>query len=291
MATEIKSSFDVQQASFQTADGHQIHYSVTRPAGAALRLVVILHGFADHSERYRQLIEHLASQGAVVYAYDMRGNGQSDGARGHVLRYQELIDELAAFLDIAYAAEPGLERVIYAHSTGAILALTYLYDHPRAADRLILSAPCLILTYEAPAMKVMIGKVFSSMMPKMTLQAGFNPGSVSRDEKVVEANKSDPLVTQAITTRFYTEVYGKAMPAALARIEEVKLPTLVLQGTADQLVSPTVADEFERRVPAAAIKRYEGGYHESHNDIQREEVFADVDAWLSSRPTGPVSAD
>jgi alpha-beta hydrolase superfamily lysophospholipase len=290
MATEIKSSFEVQQASFQTADGHQIHYSVTRPAGTAKRLIVILHGFADHSERYRTLIDHLAGQGAVVFAYDMRGNGRSDGPRGHVLRYQELVDELDAFLKIAYAAEPGVERVLYAHSTGAILGLTYLYDHPGAVDRLILSAPCLMLTYEAPAMKVMIGKVFSSLIPKMTLQAGFDPGSVSRDEKAVEANKADPLVTQAISTRFYTEVYGKAMPAALRRIEDVKLPTLVLQGTADQLVSPRVADEFERRVPSAEIKRYEGGYHESHNDIQHEEVFADIDAWLAGGPTGRGSA-
>ena len=281
MATQTTSSFDVQTASFQTTDGFKIHYSVTRPAGAALRLVVILHGFADHSERYRQLIEHLASQGAVVYAYDMRGNGQSDGQRGHVMRYQELVDELDAFLKIAYAAEPGLERVIYAHSTGAILALTYVYNHPDAADRLILSAPCLILTVAAPAAKVFIGKVFSSVLPKVTLQAGFDPGAVSRDPAVVEANKEDPLVTQAITTRFYTEVYGKAMPAAFKRIEDDKLPTLVIQGTGDKLVSPTVADEFERRVPSAGIRRYEGGYHESHNDIQREEVFADVDAWLS----------
>ena len=129
-----------------------------------------------------------------------------------------------------------------AHSTGAILALTYLYDHPEAADRVILSAPCLILTFEAPAAKVFIGKVFSSILPKVTLQAGFDPGSVSRDPAVVEANKKDELVTQAISTRFYTEVYGKAMPAALARIEELKLPTLVIQGTRDLLVSPKVAE-------------------------------------------------
>jgi alpha-beta hydrolase superfamily lysophospholipase len=217
----------------------------------------------------------------VVYAYDQRGNGRSGGQRGHVMRYQELVDELDAFLKLAYAAEPGIERVIYAHSTGAILALTYLYDHPEAADRVILSAPCLILTFEAPAAKVFIGKVFSSILPKVTLQAGFDPGSVSRDPVVVEANKTDELVTQAISTRFYTEVYGKAMPAALARIEELKLPTLVIQGTGDLLVSPKVADEFEKRVPNATIKRYEGGYHESHNDIQREQVFVDVDAWLA----------
>jgi alpha-beta hydrolase superfamily lysophospholipase len=284
MATQTSSTPDVQTASFETADGYKIHYSVTRPAGAAKRLVVILHGFADHSERYRELIDHLAGQGAVVFAYDQRGNGESEGQRGHLMRYQELVDELDAFLKIAYAAEPGLERVIYAHSTGAILALTYLFGHPEAADRLVLSAPCLILTFQAPAAKVLIGKAFSALLPKVTLQAGFDPGSVSRDPAIVAANKADPLVTQAISTRFYTEVYGKAMSGALHRIEQVTLPTLVLQGSADRLVSPSVADEFEKRVPAAKIIRYDGGYHESHNDIHRQQVFSDVDAWLSAKP-------
>lgn len=283
MATQTSSTPDVQTASFKTTDGHKIHYTVTRPAGAAKRLVVILHGFADHSERYRELIDHLAGQGSVVFAYDQRGNGESEGQRGHLMRYQELVDELDAFLKIAYAAEPGLERVIYAHSTGAILALTYLYQHPQTADRLVLSAPCLILTFRAPAAKVLIGKAFSALLPTITLQAGFDPGSVSRDPAIVEANKADPLVTQAISTRFYTEVYGKAMPEALHRIEQVTLPTLVLQGTADRLVSPSVADEFEKRVPAAKIIRYEGGFHESHNDIHRQQVFGDVEDWLSAK--------
>jgi alpha-beta hydrolase superfamily lysophospholipase len=290
MATQTDSTPDVQAASFETADGFHIHYTVTRPAGVAKRLVVLLHGFADHSGRYRELIEHLAGQGAVVFAYDMRGNGESEGQRGHLMRYQELVDELDAFLKIAYAAEPGLERIIYAHSTGAILALTYLYQHPEAADRVVLSAPCLVLTFEAPAAKVLVGKAFSAVLPRVTLQAGFDPASVSRDPAVVEANKADPLVTQAISTRFYTEVYGKAMPAALRGIEQVKLPMLVLQGTGDRLVSPVVADEFDRRVPTAKVIRYEGGYHENHNDIHREQVFKDVDAWLSGENIGSVSS-
>jgi alpha-beta hydrolase superfamily lysophospholipase len=284
MAAETGSTPDLQTTSFQTADGYRIHYSVTRPVGVAKRLVVILHGFADHSERYRELIDHLAGQGAVVFAYDMRGNGESEGQRGHVMRYQELVDELDEFLKIAYAAEPGLERVIFAHSTGAILALTYLYKNPQAADRLILSGPCLILTFEAPAAKVMIGKVVSALLPRVTLHAGFDPRSLSRDPAVVEANKADPLVTQAISARFYAEVYGKAMPAALRGIEQLNLPTLVLQGTEDRLVSPAVADEFERRVPAADVIRYSGGYHESHNDTHRQQVFSDIDGWLSTGP-------
>jgi alpha-beta hydrolase superfamily lysophospholipase len=117
------------------------------------------------------------------------------------------------------------------------------------------------------------------------MDAGFAPGSVSRDTEVVAANANDPLVTQAMSTRFFSEVYLKAMPAALAAIDRIKVPMLVLVGTGDRLVSPTVGDEFERRATAPrVVKRYEGAYHETYNDLDREHVFADIDAWLAARP-------
>jgi alpha-beta hydrolase superfamily lysophospholipase len=274
-----------REESFLTKDGLRIHYNVWRPAGTAKRLVILIHGFADHVDRYRYLVPHLVKHGAVVYGYDQRGNGKSEGQRGHVMGYAELVDELDTFVKLATRRERGLRRVMYAHSTGAILGLTYLYDHPHAVDAVVLSAPCLILTFEAPAWKKFVGRSLSSIVPKFTMQAGFDASVLSRDEDAVAANRNDPLVTQALSSRFYTEVYLVAMPATLGRIEELKVPYLLLQGTEDKLVSPAVADEFERRATApGVIKRYEGGYHESHNDIHREQVFADIEAWLEKPP-------
>ena len=275
---------DDGSATFEASDGARLHYRVWRPTGKVKRLVILVHGFADHVERYSFLIPHLVERGAVVFGYDMRGNGKSPGKRGHTKSYAQLIDDLERFIQLATAEVPGVERIVYAHSTGAILAMTYLFDHPDATDRVVLSAPCLKLTFEAPAWKQRVGRTLAGIAPGFRMQAGFPPESVSRDEAVVAANKADPLVSQAITPRFYTDTYLQAMPAALARIEDLKVPFLVIQGTADRLVSPTVADEFEHRATVAGeIRRYEGGYHESHNDIHREEVFADLDAWLQKR--------
>jgi alpha-beta hydrolase superfamily lysophospholipase len=271
-------------STFEASDGLRLHYRAWMPAGKVKRVVVLVHGFADHIERYSFLIPHLVAGGAAVYGYDMRGNGHSPGKQGHTKSYAQLLDDLDRFVKLATEAVPGAERVIYAHSTGAILAMTYLFDHPDAADRVVLSAPCLKLTFEAPKWKQAVGRTLAGIAPGFRMQAGFPPESVSRDPAVVAANKADPLVSQAITPRFYTDTYLQAMPAALARIEDLKVPFLVIQGTADKLVSPTVADEFENRATVAGeIRRYEGGYHESHNDVHREEVFADLDEWLQKR--------
>jgi alpha-beta hydrolase superfamily lysophospholipase len=205
------------------------------------------------------------------------------------MHFSELVEDLDAVIKIALEKEPGLERVLFGHSTGGITALTWAYDHPDGIDRLILSAPALIVAYGAPAWKTTMGKGLSSVMPSLTMNAGFDTRTVSRDVDFVEWTMNDPLVSQAISTRFYKEVYLDAAPAALARIEELKVPFLYIHGGGDRLISPRVAEEFRARASVAhEIHVYDGAYHETFNDLDREQVFADVNAWLKE-PVGAVA--
>lgn len=285
--TSTATPVSTETADFRAPDGTRLHYAVSRnPAVEPVRDVILVHGFADHGGRYTTLIPRLCQGGAVVYALDLRGNGLSEGQRGHVMSYREMVDDLAGFVALVKARDSNGERVLFAHSTGSIFAIHYLLDKPDAVDRVVLSSPCLRLAYDAPAWKTTAGRLMANVIPKLSMQAGFDPGAVSRDPDVVAANERDPLVTQALTARFYSEVYLKAMPAAMAAIERLRTPMLVLVGTGDKLVSPTVGDEFERRAQApCVVKRYEGAYHETYNDLDRERVFADLDAWLAS-PVG-----
>ncbi|MDQ6746552.1 MAG: lysophospholipase [Candidatus Dormibacteraeota bacterium] len=273
---------EVREGTFATRDGLDLYYVSRRAPGVAMtRLVVTVHGFADHAGRMPFLIEHLCARGAVVYSFDQRGNGRSPGQRGHVNAYGELTADLDSFLSLATEAEPGLERVLMGHSTGGILALAFAEDHPERMDRLVLSAPALILAFQAPAWKDLMARALASVLPKLSLQAGFDPGRVSRDEQVVAQNKADPLVVQDMSTRFYREVYLTAAPRALARVNELRVPFLAIQGMADRLVAPAVADELAARATVAhRVLRYPDAYHETYNDLDRDQVFRDLDAWL-----------
>lgn len=275
---------DVTESEFRTADGLRLYYQRwVRPDVPSRRVIVLVHGFADHSGRYEWLVQDLTAHGAVVYGYDQRGNGNSDGKRGHVMDLSLFVDDLDRFYNLAISAEPGLERVLFAHSTGAIWAIPFCIDNADRVDRLVLSAPALILALRAPAWKTTLGKALAGVAPNVTMNAGFHPAHVSRDEAVVEKNMKDPLVTQAITTRYYSEVYIKGAPAALARIDEITTPLLVIQGGDDRLVSTEVAEEFRRRArgPHKVIV-YPESRHETYNDLDREKVFADLESWLES---------
>ncbi|HET9225959.1 MAG TPA: alpha/beta fold hydrolase, partial [Thermoanaerobaculia bacterium] len=49
--------------------------------------------------RYPHVIEALTGAGFEVWAFDQRGHGHSEGVRGHVLRFQEYLDDLGLFLE------------------------------------------------------------------------------------------------------------------------------------------------------------------------------------------------
>jgi len=251
------------------------------PSADASGTIVIVHGLGEHIGRYAHVAARLNANRWNVVGYDQRGQGRTSGRRGHIMHFEELVAELGEIVRLAQEKEPGLETTIYAHSTGAIIALHYLYANPSRVDRAVLSAPCLVLAYQAPGWKVGMGNALARVAPRISLNAGFDPGLVSRDARVVATNKEDKLVSQAISTRYYREMYQSAMPRALARLEELRVPFLVIQGGADGLVNPRVAAEFENRATITGrVIRYEGGYHELHNDTIREKVFDDVDEWL-----------
>ena len=108
------------------------------------------------------------------------------------------------------------------------------------------------------------------------------PDAVSRDPSVVARYAADPLVYhKAIPARTLVELLG-AMQGFQASASSLRLPTLVLHGTADRLV-PLAAN---RRIYQAfgtrdcVVQIYDGLYHEVFNEPERARVTADLVRWL-----------
>ena len=95
---------------------------------------------------------------------------------------------------------------------------------------------------------------------------------------------TDPLVHHVATARWAAETL-MAQDAAMAGAPGVTLPLLVLYGKDDQVADPAFAEAFFATVGSADKKlvHYEGLYHELFNEVDREQVFADVAAWLAER--------
>jgi alpha-beta hydrolase superfamily lysophospholipase len=271
------------EAAFKGQDGTGILVRSWRPEGPVRGTMVIAHGLGEHGGRYGELVTHCLARGLAVYAPDHRGHGRSGGRRALVKRFGWLVDDLDVVMRQAEAGHPEGRRFLFGHSMGGAIALTWTLDHPGQVDGLILSGPAIAPPSAVSPVTVLVVRLLSRVLPGKGAIA-LPPADLSRDPEVVRAYEDDPLVLHGpVPARTLAELLGamKSLPGRAAALRE---PVLVLQGTGDRLVMHAdVAPVFEALGSAdRTVKAYRDLYHEVLHEPEREQVFADLDAWLDA---------
>jgi len=251
----------------------------TKPPKAVL---AVCHGFNAHSGYYGWVGAQAAAAGYATYAVDLRGRGKSKGERFFVESFDDYVADLHALVRRAKADHPGLPLFMLGHSAGGVTACLYALDHGDELAGLI----CEDFAFEvpAPAVALEILKGVSHLAPhahSLTLKNE----DFSRDPHVVAAMNADPLIAK--------ESQPFATAAALVRADErlrrafpaITVPLLIIHGTADKATKPAGSQRFYDQAGSAdkTLRLYEGRFHDPLNDLGREEVMADILAWLDQR--------
>ncbi len=273
-----------REGTFKTGQGTNLFYQGWLPAGPPAAVLLIVHGLAEHSGRYGNVVNHFVPRGYAVYGIDHPGHGRSDGPRAYVERFQDFLDPLQVFLDRIRDWQPGTPIFLVGHSLGGLISAAYLLDQPDEPAGAILSAPSVKMPGSVSTPTLLAGKVLSTLLPRLGL-VRLEAEGVSRDPAVVRAYCNDPLVFRGkVTARLGTELL-KAMNRVLSEARKIRLPLLILQGAADRLVDPTGAQVLFDRVGSRdkTIKMYEGLYHEVFNEPEHDRVLGDVEKWLAGQ--------
>jgi alpha-beta hydrolase superfamily lysophospholipase len=265
-----------------TADGIGL---LTRhwPADDPWAAMLLVHGLGEHSGRYEHVGEHFAAAGIDTYAYDHRGNGASDGARGDIDRWSRYHDDLGERLGSVRGAAGGRPVIVYAHSMGGLIAAGYLLsDRPRP-DMTVLSAPGLDSTLAA--WKQALAPVLGRIVPTLSVPNGVPVETLSRDPEVGRRLLADPLNGRTSTARFAAEAIREQR-----RVREAAAaiggPMLVIHGLDDGLVPVTASEPFEG-APGVERRTYPGLRHELHNEPEWRDVLDDVVTWLHGATLRP----
>ena len=238
--------------------------------------VVVVHGLAEHSGRYEHVGAGLAARGHDVRASDLRGFGESQGARASLDSWDDYLDDLAG--DIASARQTGVPVVLLGHSLGGLIAASYaLGDRPRP-DLLVLSAPAIDSIISA--LKKIAARVLGRLIPSRELANGLRGEQLSRDPSVGERYFADPLVYPK-TTLGMGRLALQAQESVSGNLQALDRPTLVIHGGADTIVPPQISAPFAglpgvRRVVFPALR------HETFNEEGGKQAIATVADWIES---------
>jgi alpha-beta hydrolase superfamily lysophospholipase len=249
------------------------------------RLLVLVHGFAEHSGRYEHVGRWFAARGFAVHAYDQRGHGRSEGDRGHVERFDDVLDDLERLLDLVRREHPGLPAFVVGHSMGGLEVAAWVSGRrPDIAGAVTSGAALEVAEVPSPVQRAAL-RVMRRLRPKARLDRPIAPEALSRDPEVGRAYQSDPLVFQYMTLSLAAALFG-AGRRALAEASRTEVPMLLLHGEDDPLIPASASRRFfEQLDPSRSeLRIYPGLRHEIFNEPEQEQVFGDVLAWIEKRP-------
>jgi acylglycerol lipase len=278
----------------RTHDGLTLRTLRWPAKGTARAELILVHGVGEHAGRYDDVARQMAEAGIEVAAFDMRGFGASGGPRAYVRRWTDFHDDLESrMLGIADDGSEGPvmqdgPTIVYGHSMGGLIALGYmLSDEPRLIPGLlILTSPALDSTIAAWEQRA--AAILGRIAPRLRLPIGFGPGALSRDPRVDERVKGDPLCQSTSTARLGAEGFAeqRRVRAALAEGRRLPVPTYVIHGGDDPIV-PVEASAVLEQDPMVTRRVYPGLRHETHNEPEGPSVTADTIEWI--RANTPLS--
>jgi acylglycerol lipase len=264
--------------------GEKIYYQAWLPVGEAKAVLLLLHGLGEHSGRYSNFVNFFVSHSFAVYAADHIGHGKSGGEREYVDNFSELISVPASYHQKVSQWQKGKPVFLAGHSLGGLIALALLLDHQEHFTGAILSAPAVVIPDQLNWVTILASRILSKVAPKLGVDK-LKTHNLSRDPDVVRAYQEDPLVFKAKTpARMAAEGIDNIQKIS-SRLGEVSLPLLILQGSQDVMINPSASQLVYDCTGSAdkTLRMYTGLYHEIFNEPEREQVFADILAWLEER--------
>lgn len=280
----MKETMPYEEDRFETHDGLWLNENRWLPEGDPAAVVVVVHGFIEHSGRYAELAQRFNQEGYAVYAMDIRGHGKSEGERVFIRSFDDLLADLERFLDRVGAHEANKPMFLFGHSMGGTVVALLAAMRPPDVRGLVLSAPaCRIGNRVFPLLRRLAG-FFSRVLPKLRL-VPMSVKSLSRDREVVDQFHRDPLVFHG---RFPVRTGAEILHAAdrvEGQMEAIRLPFLVLHGTGDAVADPEGSRLLYQRAGSTdkTLKLYDGLYHDLFHEPEKEQLTADVIEWLGAR--------
>jgi alpha-beta hydrolase superfamily lysophospholipase len=300
--------FGWETQSFSSPTGATIAYRYTAATAPARGILLVSHGLAEHSRRYRPFAAEMAREGFHVYAWDHRGHGETTAPDAPIGRFAAkdgatiVLRDVMAMRELAVAAHPGLPVILFGHSMGGLIALNAAVDNPRSFDAVAVwntnfnpgvagrAAQGLLLAERA----LKGSDVPSGMLPRLTFGAWGDsiPNRrtafdwLSHDPVEVDAYIADPLCGFDASVSLWLDLFELAFraPSLVSRMQR-DLPIHLVGGGEDpatdmgRAIFWLSAHLRKNSFHKVTTRFWPHTRHETLNDTVREQAIAEFADW------------
>lgn len=245
--------------------------------------LIITHGLGEHSECYSRLVEGLDKQKFKIFAWDLRGHGKSEGKRGVVSHFSDYSKDLNCFITHLNAHhlidDPWF---LVSHSMGALITSQFLIQYgPSGAKAATFSSPLFGITVEIPQFKKILSIGLSYLLPKVTLKSEVRYSDLSRDPEIVKNYEKDPLRQERVSAPLFLGIL-ETIPFVFKNAHQIDIPILFQLAGQDRVVSTPDAEKLFNKISSKQKEKkiYKSSYHEIFNDINRTEVYQDLENFI-----------
>jgi acylglycerol lipase len=268
--------WDGQLATADCVDLYLSKHVVENPRA----VIIIVHGLCEHSGRYDYVTAKFNAFGYLVYRFDNRGHGRSGGERGYLGDFNQFIDDTEKVVEMVKQENPKLPVFMLGHSLGGFIAAAHAVKYPGRLSGQVLTGAALILQ---PMLTGLEGVDFTATAHAPI--ANTLTDLVSRDSKVVQDYKDDPLNLKEFSTGLMSEALIRGARWLMNNHGAYAYPCLILHGGGDRIVTPDASRYFYEHISSKdkELKIYDGLYHEIMNEPEKDTVLDDIHQWLEKR--------
>jgi alpha-beta hydrolase superfamily lysophospholipase len=269
----------VTEGTFNGVDGTELVYRVIEPLTAPKAAVILVHGHGDHSGGLQNVSDSLVKKEYIVYAFDLRGHGQSAGKRGFIRSWEEFRGDLHEFRKLVFLEQPDVPLYIAGHSMGGLITLDYAVDHSAGISGIIAIAPA--ISYEVTLFEQIGISLMGKLKPDYSINKSRNSRLLMKYSEGQAKYYSDRLRHNIVTPGLGQSLI-KAISHVINEAPTLTLPILLQYGLDDKITPPAKLRHFYKLVASLdkQLMEYPMVKHRPFDGAGREKFLGDLTYWL-----------
>jgi|ERR1700677_1496734 len=293
-------TFTFTKHEWKAPDGAMFSYlrwkAAVLPGQEPRAVIVAVHGLSGAALDFEPLGSHLAVQGIITFAPELRGQGNDPvvSRRGDLAKITDWYSDLSAFLALVRLRYPNTQIYYYGESMGGALLTRFLAQahEPERPAGLILASPVVAMPGKPTAWQRAIFHFLLRVRPTHRIEIGRfirkdknNPANwVTRDEEHRRWFESASHKLESFTIRFF-KCLMDLISGCFDDAPKIHVPLLVIYAANDVFIPPEQIESFFGKLGSREkqMRFFPEAYHLLLHDSDKAKVLAHIDAWLLNR--------